>query len=188
MSPQISSLGWVDPVPDPLLLRKSGSAGNRTRGLCICSQELWPLDHRGGHPRRIHLLYKPLGVSYAASRLRWTLYNASDISKFYFKHYLLARHLQTPLEVTPSQIGEITINEIHQSHCHHVANICRTERAMALVTAKFHVQWISWPLLILSVHNALLPTHPPLVYAFIGRNVCTSGSLTYEGEVVPMLN
>jgi hypothetical protein len=31
----------VDPVPDPLLLRKSGSAGNRTR-------DLWPLDHRGG--------------------------------------------------------------------------------------------------------------------------------------------
>jgi len=38
----------VDPVPDPLLLRKSGSAGNRTRDLCICSQKLWPLDHRGG--------------------------------------------------------------------------------------------------------------------------------------------
>ena len=39
----------MDPVPDPLLLRKSGSAGNRTRDLCICSQKLWPLDHRGGH-------------------------------------------------------------------------------------------------------------------------------------------
>jgi len=39
----------VDPVPDPLLLRKSGSAGDRTRDLCICSQKLWPLDHRGGH-------------------------------------------------------------------------------------------------------------------------------------------
>jgi len=38
----------VDPVPDPLLLKKSGSAGNRTRDLCICSQKLWPLDHRGG--------------------------------------------------------------------------------------------------------------------------------------------
>jgi len=38
----------VDPVPDPLLLRKSGSAGDRTRDLCICSQKLWPLDHRGG--------------------------------------------------------------------------------------------------------------------------------------------
>jgi hypothetical protein len=38
----------VDPVPDPLLLRKSGSAGNQTRDLWICSQEVWPLDHSGG--------------------------------------------------------------------------------------------------------------------------------------------
>jgi hypothetical protein len=38
--------GWVDPVPDPLLLRKSGSAWNRTRNLWVSSQELWPLDHR----------------------------------------------------------------------------------------------------------------------------------------------
>jgi hypothetical protein len=30
-APQLSSWGWVDPVPDPLLLRKSGSAGNRNR-------------------------------------------------------------------------------------------------------------------------------------------------------------
>jgi hypothetical protein len=35
-------------VPDPLLLRKSVSAGNRTRDLWICSQELCPLDRRGG--------------------------------------------------------------------------------------------------------------------------------------------
>jgi hypothetical protein len=27
-APQLSSRGWVDPVPDPLLNRKSGSAGN----------------------------------------------------------------------------------------------------------------------------------------------------------------
>jgi hypothetical protein len=39
----------MDPVPDPLLFRKSDSAGNGTRDLWICSQELWPLDHRGGH-------------------------------------------------------------------------------------------------------------------------------------------
>ena len=38
----------MDPVPDPLLLRKSGSAGDRTRDLCICSHKLWPLDHRRG--------------------------------------------------------------------------------------------------------------------------------------------
>jgi hypothetical protein len=47
IAPWLSSVGWVDPVPDPLLLRKSGSAGNRTRELWICSQELWPLDLRG---------------------------------------------------------------------------------------------------------------------------------------------
>jgi hypothetical protein len=39
----------VDPVPDPLLLRKSGSAGNRTRGIWVSSYELRPLDHRDGH-------------------------------------------------------------------------------------------------------------------------------------------
>jgi hypothetical protein len=38
----------VDPVPDPLLLRESGSAGNRTQELWICSQKLRPLDRRGG--------------------------------------------------------------------------------------------------------------------------------------------
>jgi hypothetical protein len=31
VAPKLYSRGWVDPVPDPLLLRKSGSAGNRTR-------------------------------------------------------------------------------------------------------------------------------------------------------------
>jgi hypothetical protein len=31
VAPQLYSRGWMDPVPDPLLLRKSGSAGNRTR-------------------------------------------------------------------------------------------------------------------------------------------------------------
>jgi hypothetical protein len=51
IAPQLSSRGWVDPVPDPLL-RKSGSTGNRTRNLWICSQELWPLEDRGGHGKR----------------------------------------------------------------------------------------------------------------------------------------
>jgi hypothetical protein len=31
VAPQLHSRGWVDPVPNPLLLRKSGSAENRTR-------------------------------------------------------------------------------------------------------------------------------------------------------------
>jgi hypothetical protein len=46
---QLSSRGWVDPVPQPLLLAKSGSAGNRTQDLWICSWEHWSLYHRGGH-------------------------------------------------------------------------------------------------------------------------------------------
>jgi hypothetical protein len=45
VAPQLSLRGWVDPVQDPLLLRKCGRAGNWTRDLWICSQELWPLDH-----------------------------------------------------------------------------------------------------------------------------------------------
>jgi hypothetical protein len=48
VAPHLSSRGWVDPVPESLLLRKRGSAGNRTRDLRVCSQEIWPLDHRGG--------------------------------------------------------------------------------------------------------------------------------------------
>jgi hypothetical protein len=42
----------VDPIPDPLLVRKFGSGRNRTR------QELWPLDHRG-HPL-LHAFFKYL--------------------------------------------------------------------------------------------------------------------------------
>jgi hypothetical protein len=44
VAPQLYSWGWVDPVPDLLLLRKSGSAGNRTRELLINSQELFCIE------------------------------------------------------------------------------------------------------------------------------------------------
>jgi hypothetical protein len=36
----------VDLIPDRLPLRKSGSAGNRTRYSCVYSQELRPLDQK----------------------------------------------------------------------------------------------------------------------------------------------
>jgi hypothetical protein len=48
VAPQFYSWGWVDPVTDPLIVRKSGSVGNRIWDLWICSQELWPLDNRVG--------------------------------------------------------------------------------------------------------------------------------------------
>jgi hypothetical protein len=47
VAPQLYSRGSEEPVPDPLLLRKSVSAGNRTQTSGY-SQELCPLDHRGG--------------------------------------------------------------------------------------------------------------------------------------------
>jgi len=60
----------VDPVPDPLLLRKSGSAGDRTRDLCICSQKLWPLDHRGGLPTT-YICYKSILVQHTIFLYSW---------------------------------------------------------------------------------------------------------------------
>jgi hypothetical protein len=42
VAPKLYSWGWVDPVADPEILRKSGRAGNQTQDLWIYSQELWP--------------------------------------------------------------------------------------------------------------------------------------------------
>jgi hypothetical protein len=49
VAPHLSSRGWVDPVKDPPLFGTSCSVGNRIRYLWISRQELWPLDHGGGH-------------------------------------------------------------------------------------------------------------------------------------------
>jgi hypothetical protein len=47
VAPQLSSRDWMDPVPDPLLLRKCGNAGNRTRTSVSVARN-WPTDHRRG--------------------------------------------------------------------------------------------------------------------------------------------
>jgi hypothetical protein len=52
--PHLPARGWVDPVSDPLLLRKCVSAWDRSRDLWVSSQELWPLDHRGGQKIKIY--------------------------------------------------------------------------------------------------------------------------------------
>jgi hypothetical protein len=46
VAPQLTSRAWVDPVPVPLLLSKTGNSGNRTRNLWICNKELWSLDYK----------------------------------------------------------------------------------------------------------------------------------------------
>jgi hypothetical protein len=45
LTPKLYSRGWAHPVPDPLLLRNPGSAGNRTR---ISGSVARNSDHRGG--------------------------------------------------------------------------------------------------------------------------------------------
>jgi hypothetical protein len=55
VAPQLYSRGWVDPVPDPLLLKKSGSGGNRTRDFWICSQEVkFLINADGSHLECLH--------------------------------------------------------------------------------------------------------------------------------------
>jgi hypothetical protein len=44
-APHLSWRSWMDPIPDSQLFKQCRSAGNRTRDLRVCNQELWPLDH-----------------------------------------------------------------------------------------------------------------------------------------------
>jgi hypothetical protein len=78
VAPQLSSWGWVDPVPEPLLPTTSRSAGNPTRDLCICSQELWSLHHRRarGHNGRGDIL----GILYAAQSCSGPLWQPSNFT------------------------------------------------------------------------------------------------------------
>jgi hypothetical protein len=89
----------VDPVPDPLLSRKSGSAWNRTRDLGICSQKLWPLDHRGGHFRRQYFLIFPSIPTSLNIFLSWytllTLITDAEVSseKLIHVYYITLHHI-----------------------------------------------------------------------------------------------
>jgi hypothetical protein len=56
---QLYSRGWVDPVPDPLLFFWQCRESNPS--FPICTQKLWPLDHRGGQQ-----------YSYASGKLKHT--------------------------------------------------------------------------------------------------------------------
>jgi hypothetical protein len=72
VAPELYSRGWVVPVPDPLLFRKPDSSGNRTRDLWICSQELWPLDHRA---RLLYKNWKKYKRNDQLVIIHWTLTN-----------------------------------------------------------------------------------------------------------------
>jgi hypothetical protein len=92
------SWGWVDPVPDPLLLKKSGRVGNRTRELWICNQKLCQLDHRGGTTRLYITKGRNLQVNNLNTMSTWrvlfrckffTLYRGLEIRMVNFLCYAL---------------------------------------------------------------------------------------------------
>jgi hypothetical protein len=58
VAPQLCSRGWVNPVPENLVAPESNP------DLWICSQELWPLDHRGGSTWSSYLQYTWLSVQH----------------------------------------------------------------------------------------------------------------------------
>jgi hypothetical protein len=63
VGPQLYSRGWVGPVPDPLLLKKSGSAGNRN-----------PV-----HTAPSYFCYPPTYVSFLPSfQLKFSVYSSSS--------------------------------------------------------------------------------------------------------------
>jgi hypothetical protein len=125
VAPQLSSRGWVDPVPDQLLLRKSGSSRNRTRDLWICSQELWPLDHRGG---LLHDNYKEQFSILIVVSIIWT----KQIQTFLNLHNLFYLQLTTNQEPSfTSQMPPIIFCMpmgtdhsyfVHMSHSHSTHN------------------------------------------------------------------
>jgi len=103
----LTSRGWVDPVPDPLLLRKSGSAGDRTRDLCICSQKLWPLDRRGGRHNTLLLNNLRSEILFYCITSTYTLVNAGSSVKLLEIYLTTSRTfvLHSPLFALPEFAG-----------------------------------------------------------------------------------
>jgi hypothetical protein len=62
----------MDPVPDPLLLRKSDRAWNRAQDLWICNRKLWPLGHRGGPDVKVHWFK-------SFTKWRWVFINRNNV-------------------------------------------------------------------------------------------------------------
>jgi hypothetical protein len=105
-SSSVDLRGWVDPVPDLLLLRKSASAGNQSRELWICSQELWPLDHRGhrrneikvenGQRKGINMSEMGMQKEWFAFEFKWDV--TSCIYIYIYAHYWAVKYMSACLQ------------------------------------------------------------------------------------------
>jgi hypothetical protein len=138
VAPHLYSRGWVDPVPDPLLLRKSGSAGNRTRNLWICSQELWPLDHRGGLHLHTESRTKIRNIREYARAMNWwwlTLLNdTKNLSTSWYNcrlavnEALHSMHVHVYTDCTAEEVAKLKkdikdiLNEIYHTNMRSLRN------------------------------------------------------------------
>jgi hypothetical protein len=81
VAPQLYSRGWVDPVPDPLILRKSGSEGNRTRSSGSVARNS---DHRDddeierGSDKRVNRTKLDLWIFWCVLAGNWTKIQAMN--------------------------------------------------------------------------------------------------------------
>jgi hypothetical protein len=73
---ELYSRGWLHPVPDYYYPE------NRTRTLRVCSQELWPLDHRGGLVRTVwNIQIHSMCRKQSLSTLKWMVYTQRGAKK-----------------------------------------------------------------------------------------------------------
>jgi hypothetical protein len=115
VAPQLYSRGWVDPVPEPLLLRKSGSARNwtRTSGTVVKN-----LDHQGWSKWEKTFLNS--NYFYYLGNVNFTWYHCSKyLNSTSFQKDLLAKFLHSisacKLWHDTKNINEFTLNsEIHE--------------------------------------------------------------------------
>jgi hypothetical protein len=129
-APQLYSRGWVDPVPDPLLLRKSGSAENRTWDLCICSQKLWPLDHSRSQ------FLKALFLNISS----FLLFSMLPIYTVQFRTYVVFPYWES-IQSILGVCKDIFLKLINQGHCylHHLMIFQCEERAIQVQEI-----WMMW--------------------------------------------
>jgi hypothetical protein len=80
-----SHKGWVDPVPNPLLLRKCGISRNVTRDFWVSSQDLWALDQSLIQELTTRAMKLPVDIRFISKTL-WTCNYRSRCSRSGFQH------------------------------------------------------------------------------------------------------
>jgi hypothetical protein len=90
----------VDPVQGPLLRRKSGSAGNRTRDLCVSSRELCRPQRRSliTFQKYILVLYVPVDTYCTEASVCQNLTTTTRSEDFFIYFGFCLRRINTDVE------------------------------------------------------------------------------------------